>query len=73
MPVISLLLWLANFLILFGMWRLGRKHRDGFVYSFLGSLVWGANGVYTHNIPLVFINAALMGIYIRDWFIWSKK
>ncbi len=65
--------WLANFLILFGMWRLGRNHKDGFVFSFLGALLWGIYGVYTSSSALIFINAVSAAIYVRNWILWSRR
>jgi len=64
---------LANFLVLFGMWRLGRNHKDGFVYSFLGALPWGIYGNYAFSSDLIFINAISAAIFVRNWILWNRR
>jgi len=65
--------WIANFLILFGMWRLGKNNKDGFVYSFLGALLWGVYGIHISSSALIFINAVSAAIYVRNWILWKRS
>ena len=73
MMVLKIGTWLANFFILFGMWRLGRSHKDGFVYSLLGALLWGIYGIFVFSSALIFINAVSAAIYVRNWILWNRR
>lgn len=68
----SVMDWVACIATLAGVWQLSSRKRSGFTINAFSSLIWVAIGLHSGLPGLTFLNAALMIIYARGYFI-NKK
>jgi len=65
--------WLANCVLLFGMWGLGEKDRRSFQYLALGELLWAVRGWQTSQWDLMLIGIVFGAVAIRNWRKWEAS
>ncbi len=63
--------WLANLLIIVGIWQLGNKRRHAFLFSIAGELIWTATAFMAHNYDLASICAVFCVLAFRNWWKWG--
>lgn len=66
------MLWLANLLILIGMWTLGNRWRHAFLFSIAGEVVWAIVAASRSQWELSFICAVFCVVAARNWVRWGK-
>ncbi len=60
--------WAANILILIGMWRVGGRHRDAFLWSAAGEAIWTGSAALCGQWDL----ASICGVFTVGA-IWNYK
>ncbi len=65
--------WLGNFLVILGTWQVGNKRRWGFLALLASCFCWGAVGYQKGMLDLVFIEAVLGIVSVRNYLRWKKK
>lgn len=64
--------WIGNFYIITGLWLIGRKDRNAFLFSIAGETCWIIASVVTHNWALVFICSVFNVMAFRNYLLWGK-
>lgn len=64
--------WVANLLLLWSWWALGRKLRCALLIGILGSLIWGIAGYQKGMWDLVVIEVLLASFQLRAWYLWGR-
>jgi hypothetical protein len=64
--------WIGNIFIILGLWSVGNKSRNGFLYSLIGESFWMIWSIHEKQWALAFITAVFAGIATRNWFKWGK-
>lgn len=65
--------WLANALILFGMFRLGDKWRHAFLFSIAGEAMWSYVAYTRSEYDLMVICVVFCGMAFRNWLKWGSQ
>lgn len=65
--------WLANLLILVGLYRVGYKTRDAFAWTVAGESLWFASAVQRGLYDIAAICAVFGLMAIRNWWLWRPK
>jgi nicotinamide riboside transporter PnuC len=64
--------WIANLLLLCGVWRIGKRKRSGFLFGFCGELMWLREAFNAADAAMLMICLAFAVMYLVDWFRWGK-
>lgn len=64
--------WIGNLFIVIGLWRIGYKDRNAFLFSIIGETLWIAWSVLTHNWSLAFICTVFNVLALRNYLKWGK-
>jgi hypothetical protein len=64
--------WLANLLIVIGLWMVGSKRRSAFIFTFAGEAVWTAVSASKGMYDLAAICALFAVLAARNWWKWGR-
>ena len=64
--------WAAAVFMFLSMYRLGKHHKDGFVYAALASICWIAFNLIAHSAAGVVANLIIAVMAFRSLATWSK-
>ena len=67
------MLWIANALIVVGLWTLGYKWRHSFLFSIAGELIYTVVSYSQNQLELCFICAVFCFLAFRNWIKWGKN
>lgn len=71
--IIAAVPWIANALILWGGWQVGKKNRNAFFYYIAGELTWVWYAiVYEHLWSLAVVCVAFAAMSLRNWVKWGS-
>jgi hypothetical protein len=65
--------WLGNGIILLAMWRIGGKHVDGWVWSFIGNIVWCYYACQLGLADMFFVDFIAIVIAVISFIRWRKQ
>lgn len=65
--------WVGNVFILVGMWRIGNRHRDAFLWSIAGELLWVVHSTYLGMWDLTIICLVFCLMAARNWLKWGNR
>lgn len=65
--------YLGSCLILIGMWLLGKKQREGFLFGVAGESCWFLRGYYSVAPDLMSLSIIFIIINIWNFYKWRKK
>lgn len=65
--------WLGNIFIVMGLWKIGDKVRNAFIYSIIGESFWIFNALTRHDWALATICCVFNGMAIRNYQKWGKN
>lgn len=63
--------WIANAIIIAGLFAIGRKQRIAFLLSFAGEAMWTGLSLMRCHYSLAAICAVFCVLAVRNWFLWS--
>lgn len=64
--------WIGTVLVMYGIWRLGKKKRSGFIWCILAGLLWTVKATYTYQIDLMTVEILIILTQIHAWWKWGK-
>tara|TARA_R110002096_G_scaffold344921_7_gene538156 strand:+ start:103587 stop:103874 length:288 start_codon:yes stop_codon:yes gene_type:complete len=64
--------WAAAVFMFLSMYRLGKHHKDGFIYAALASICWIAFNLIAHSAAGVVANVVIAIMAFRSLSTWSK-
>ena len=64
--------WAAFLTAGVSLWRLGERHKDGFVWGVVSNVFWIAFNFKVVSVAGVIANLFFLGIQIRAWINWNK-
>jgi len=62
--------WIANVLIIIGLYLIGNKVRHAFLFSIAGEMIWAARASLNHDWELASICCVFCVMATRNWFRW---
>lgn len=65
--------WLGNVLIVIGLWRIGDKDRNAFIYSILGEACWIIFSFQHALYSLALICGVFLIMATRNWLKWRRE
>lgn len=65
--------WIGTILISIGIWKIGKKQRNAFLFTFFGELFILVYSLHLRSSSLVFIGLVFSALAARNWFLWGKK
>ena len=65
--------WAAAVFMFLSMYRLGKHHKDGFVFAALASICWIAFNLIAHSAAGVVVNLIIAIMAFRSLASWSKS
>lgn len=65
--------WIANALIVIGLWLIGSKRRSAFLFSVLGEAIWTAVSLWRGMYDLAAICAVFAVLAVRNWWMWRAQ
>ena len=65
--------WVAMFLTLIALYRLGNKKRDGFLYGLASNVAWAAFGVLVFSVANVLANVIFLVMNVRGYRKWRNE
>lgn len=68
-----MLSWIGNLFIVIGLWRVGYKDRNAFLYSIVGETMWILWSWSTANWSLLFICSVFNLLAFRNYIKWGKS
>ena len=63
--------WVGNIFLILGMWLVGDKAREAFIFAFIGEFLWVYYAWKKKEWALVFICVIFALLAARNWFIWG--
>jgi len=69
--MISILGWIGNVFIVIGLWKIGSKKRNAFLFSIVGELTWMIKSMWIHQYDLAFITMVFFLLAIRSYIKWG--
>ena len=69
----SLIGWLANILIVIGLWQIGNRKRTAFLFTITGELIWTIKAFVFEQYDLAFICAIFCILAVRNWIKWKSE
>lgn len=64
--------WVAVVFLLYGSFLVGDRRRIGFVFQFVGNLIWAYVAVVRgFQLDLLVVNLIFAAIYVRNFFRWG--
>lgn len=63
--------WIANALLLWSWWALGKKHRYALILGIIGSLMWAHIAYAKLMWDLLSIEILLASFQVRAWWLWG--
>lgn len=67
------MLWIANLLIIVGLWSIGYKWRHSFLFSIAGEALYTYVALSTKQWELGFICIVFCLLAFRNWCKWAKS
>lgn len=64
--------WVANALVLVGLFLVGGKRRSAFVWTFFGEVLWTVAGLRAGMYDLASICAVFAGMAAWNWHRWGR-
>jgi hypothetical protein len=64
--------WIGTILISIGLWKLGKKERQAFLFTFTGELFILVYSLHIHSSSLVFIGLLFSFLAAKNWIAWGK-
>jgi hypothetical protein len=65
--------WIANALVLVGLFLVGGKRRSAFVWTFAGEVLWTIAGIRAGMYDLASICAVFAAMAAVNWWRWGKE
>lgn len=65
--------WVASFMTMMGVYLLGKKAWQGWVFNIVGSVLWSIYAVATDQIPLLTLNLVFLFLDGKGLFEWRIK
>ena len=65
--------WIGNILIVIGLWRIGSKKRDAFLWQAVGEVSWVVKSTYYEQWDLAFMCSVFTVLAVRCWFTHRPK
>ena len=69
----TFLSWVGNILIVIGLWRVGSKDRNAFLFSIAGETCWIVWSALTGNWALTFICVVFNLLALRNYIKWGAS
>lgn len=63
--------WVGNIFLILGMWLVGDKIREAFIFAFIGELLWTYYAWKKKEYGLVFICIIFAILAARNWYRWG--
>lgn len=64
--------WIANILIVIGLWQVGSKVRNAFLWTGVGEALWFTHAVHRGLYDLAALCLVFAGLAIRNWWKWGQ-
>lgn len=65
--------WIATGLLIIGLWQIGNKKRWGFLFTFVGELLWLAFAIFIAHIWSIAVLSAIFAfLAMRNYLQWGK-
>lgn len=64
--------WIANGFILIGIWLVGNKHKDAFLFSIAGESIWTVHAYRLGMYDLAVICGLFCILAFRNWLKWRS-
>ena len=65
--------WIANLLIVIGLWQIGNKRRAAFLFTFAGEAIWTIAALIGGMVDLAAICAVFTVMAARNWWKWGGR
>jgi hypothetical protein len=65
--------WIANLLIVMGLYLAGNKHRAAFGFTIVGELIWSIVAATKEQWDLAFICTVFTGLAVVNLWKWNKE
>ena len=65
--------WIGNVFIVAGLYGLGNKSRNAFIYSIAGEILWTINATIRHDWALASICVVFGLMAVRGFFMWGTN
>ena len=73
LPVtVKMITWIANGLLVAGLWGVSNRWRPGFLLQLAGNIFWGVTAAARGDIPLTALCAVLIALCIRGFLKWGN-
>ncbi len=66
------LAWAANLIIWIGLWRVGNKSRNAFLFTMVGEAMYACHVAYRHDWPIFFAVLIFFTLAARNYWKWGK-
>lgn len=63
--------YIGSALIFVGIWRVGSRDRSGFIWAFIGELLWVQRGIETGLLDLTLLSIAFVILNGLNWVRWG--
>lgn len=64
--------WVGSLLVFAGLFRIGGRHRDGFIWAFAGEICWIQRGLNTGLVDLTTLSFIFMVLNCINWIRWGR-
>lgn len=65
--------WIANALIVIGLWKIGDRWRHAFLFSIAGEILWSVKSLLSGQYDLAFICIVFCALAFRNWIRWGRE
>jgi hypothetical protein len=65
--------WLGNFFIIWGMFLVGNKNPNCFLFSITGEIIWSYHAISIGMYDLAAISIIFIGVALRNYFKWRRE
>lgn len=64
--------WIGNIFIIIGLWLIGNKRKEAFIFSIIGESLWIIYSIQIELYSLTFICFVFGALALRSWVKWGK-
>lgn len=65
--------WAAAITGLISVWRLGSRHKDGFIWGIISSLFWAAFNIHVTSAAGILFNIFFAAFHLRGLISWARE